>query len=126
MLQRILLSHFPAHLYAGNGSRGHERAFREMLWASEASACTLCWNACLFCAEATPLLSAARVIHSENWRANLQPLHVEVFFVSANGDYSSHSLHRVVLCRGLSLACCISSAPNLSQLCCVPLVQSTS
>ena len=36
-LKKILLKHFPANLYAVNGSRGHERAFREMLWASEAS-----------------------------------------------------------------------------------------
>jgi hypothetical protein len=40
-LHKILLRHFPAHLYASNSSRGHERAFREMLWASEASACPL-------------------------------------------------------------------------------------
>lgn len=36
-LKKILLKHFPANLYAVNGCRGHERAFREMLWASEAS-----------------------------------------------------------------------------------------
>ena len=36
-LKRILLKHFPEDLGAVNGSRGFERAFREMLWASEAS-----------------------------------------------------------------------------------------
>lgn len=36
-LKKILLKHFPADLGARNGSRGVERAFREMLWASEAS-----------------------------------------------------------------------------------------
>ncbi|CAL5222477.1 g4849 [Coccomyxa viridis] len=35
-LKRILLKHFPEDLGAVNGSRGFERAFREMLWASEA------------------------------------------------------------------------------------------
>lgn len=33
----MLLKHFPADLGVRNGSRGYERAFREMLWASEAS-----------------------------------------------------------------------------------------
>lgn len=36
-LKKILLKHFPEDLGAVNGSRGFERAFREMLWASEAS-----------------------------------------------------------------------------------------
>lgn len=36
-LRKILLKHFPADLGVKNGSRGYERAFREMLWASEAS-----------------------------------------------------------------------------------------
>lgn len=36
-LKKILLKHFPADLDVKNGSRGYERAFREMLWASEAS-----------------------------------------------------------------------------------------
>lgn len=36
-LKNILLKHFPADLGVKNGSRGYERAFREMLWASEAS-----------------------------------------------------------------------------------------
>ncbi|CAL8471370.1 g10912 [Coccomyxa elongata] len=35
-LRKILLKHFPADLGVKNGSRGYERAFREMLWASEA------------------------------------------------------------------------------------------
>ena len=36
-LRAVLVKHFGEDLGAVNGSRGFERAFREMLWASEAS-----------------------------------------------------------------------------------------
>ena len=36
-LKAVLVKHFGEDLGATNGSRGFERAFREMLWASEAS-----------------------------------------------------------------------------------------
>ena len=36
-LKAVLVKHFGEDLGAVNGSRGFERAFREMLWASEAS-----------------------------------------------------------------------------------------